>query len=70
MPKRDQAMTAGQYNAALRRLDLTPYAAAKVLGISLRQSHRYAADETPVPPVVAKLVRAYVKHGMPEKSDR
>lgn len=66
MPKRDKAMTAKQFNDALRRLELTPYSAGPVLGISRRQAHRYAAGDTDIPEVVAKLVRAYLVHGMPD----
>lgn len=66
MPKRDQAMTTKQFLAALRMLELTPYAAAEPLGISLRQAHRYAAG-APVPPTVAKLLRLYLEHGLPEE---
>lgn len=58
-------MTQLQYLAALHKLKLTPYAAAKVLGISLRQSHRYASGEQSVKETVARLLRCYVEHGLP-----
>ena len=51
-------MTAKQYVAALERFDLTPYAAAPVIGVSIRQSLRYASGESAVPESVAKLLRA------------
>ena len=65
MPKRKPAMTPEEFNAALARLGLTPYAAATVIGVSLRQSHRYANGEQAVPKVVANLLAAYLSHGMP-----
>lgn len=60
-------MTAPQYNAALAKLDLTPYGAARVLGISLRQSHRYASGEQPIKETIAKLLACYLAHGMPDR---
>lgn len=60
-------MTSRQYNAALAKLNLTPYAAAPVLGISLRQSHRYASGEQPVKDTVAKLLACYLAHGLPDE---
>lgn len=62
-------MTFRQYNAALAKLGLTPYAAARVLGISLRQSHRYASGEQPVKDTIAKLLACYLEHGMPDQGD-
>jgi hypothetical protein len=58
-------MTKTQYCKALAELNLTPYSAARVLGISLRQSHRYASGEQPVKATVALLLQAYLRHGLP-----
>lgn len=58
-------MTATQYLNALSKLKLTPYGAAKVLGISLSQSHKYARGESPVKETVAKLLACYLAHGLP-----
>ena len=56
-------MTSASYIEALRKLGLTPYAAAPVIGVSIRQSLRYASGDTPIPEVVAKLVRAFALLG-------
>jgi hypothetical protein len=37
------------------------YASARVLGVSLRQAQRFAADETPVPRPVAKLLTSMIR---------
>lgn len=58
-------MTAKQYNTAIAKLKLTPYAAAPLLGISLRQSHRYASGEQPVKETVARLLFMLLRHGVP-----
>ena len=53
-------MTPTQYVAQLNLLGLTPYAAGPVLGISRRQSIRYAQGDADIPEIVAKLVTALV----------
>ena len=58
-------MNAEEYQAALIVLGLTPYSAARWLGISLRQSHRYASGEQIVSKPVVKLLDAYLVHGLP-----
>jgi hypothetical protein len=50
-------MTANQYRAALKKLNLSIVGAAPILGISRRQSQRVAAGDSPVPEPVAKLLR-------------
>jgi plasmid maintenance system antidote protein VapI len=59
-------MWASDYRAALAELGLSPYAAAPLLGVSIRQSHRYAAGEQAVAPPVALLLRMYLAHGLPK----
>ena len=54
-------MSPEQFNHAIGRLGLSAYAAAPVLGVSLRQSHRYASGETPVPHPLAKLLRLVLR---------
>lgn len=54
-----------QFNAALRRLDLSPYGAAPILGVSLRTSHRYASGEQPISRTVALLLGMYLRFGIP-----
>lgn len=61
-----QHMTAAQYKAACKKLDISIYASAKVLGISLSSAQRYAGGQWPVPETVAKLLRALVKLGLTE----
>ena len=62
MTKHSSTMKAAQYTAAIDRLGLTPYGASPVLGVSLRQSHRYASGESPVPHPVAKLLRLALRY--------
>jgi peptidase E len=57
-------MTKTQYLKALSALNLTPYSAAPYLGISIRQSHRYASGEQPVAEPIALLLAMYLKHGL------
>lgn len=66
MPARDQAMSARQFNLALKKLDLNFSQAAPILGLSLRQVFRYSNDAQPVPLPVAKLVEMLVTHGIPK----
>lgn len=56
-------MTNKQYIRLLKELDLTPYKAGPVLGISPRMSMRYSAGTHPIPATIAKLVRALVLLG-------
>ena len=67
MTKRLDTMTTKQFNAALAKLELTPYAAAEWLGISLRTSHRYASGEQPVNKSVALLLAMYLEYGPPSE---
>lgn len=64
MPTRHEAMIAPEYRVALARLQITPYEAGPVLGISRRQSLRYAA-EGGVPDTIAKLLHMLDRHGIP-----
>ena len=58
-------MTQKQYNDALEKLGLSTYLAAKWLGISSRQSHRYANGVQRVNKTVELLLQAYLEHGLP-----
>ena len=62
MSRRTAAMTRTEFRRYLRELGLSPYKAAKHLGVSIRQCHRYASGETPVPGPVAMVLRAMVKN--------
>lgn len=61
-----QHMNAKEYKQACRKLGISIYASAKVLGISLSSAQRYAGGQWPVPETVAKLLRALVKLGLTE----
>jgi predicted transcriptional regulator len=61
MAHRIQAMSRVEFRKALRALGMTPYKAAKYLGVSRRQAHRYASGETGVPGPVAYVVRQLLK---------
>jgi hypothetical protein len=58
-------MNSQDYLTALDRLQLTPYTAALHLGISRRQSHRYASGDSPVNPTIVLLLQMYLKFGLP-----
>lgn len=60
-------MTTKQYLAALKKLDLTPagQATAAALGLTVRQCQRIAAADCPVPEPIARLLAAYLRHGLP-----
>jgi len=60
------SMSTREFNAALAQLGLSPYGAAAWLGVSIRQSHRYASGEQPVALPVALLLRFYLEHGLPK----
>lgn len=59
-------MTPKQFDAAVAKLGLSVYASAPALGISLRQAQRYSSGESPIPIVVAKLLRAMILLGTTE----
>jgi hypothetical protein len=63
MTRRASTMTARQFDAALAKLGISVYASAKVLCVSLRQAQRYSSGEAPVPPSIAKLIRALIALG-------
>lgn len=65
---RGSAMTTKQYLDALKKLRLTPSSreTAETLGLSVRQCQRIAAGETAVSETLAKLLAAYLEHGIPE----
>lgn len=57
------AMTARQYHAACKKLGISIYASAKVLGVSLSTAQRYGGGKWAIPETVAKLLRALVALG-------
>lgn len=60
-------MTPKQYVANLKKLGLSVYASGPILGISMRQSQRYASGETEIPATIAKLLEIYTQHGIPKR---
>jgi hypothetical protein len=63
--KNPHDMTAAEFTRAVNRLWGSVYASRVELGMSLRQVQRFASGERPVPVVVARLLRAYLHHGLP-----
>ena len=59
-----QAMTAEEYRAALDKLGLSIVSSAEHLGVSHRQSQRYANGSSPVADPVAKLLRLAIRIGL------
>lgn len=49
-------MTTAQFNNALAGLNLSVYAAAPILGVSLRQAQRYSSGEQAVPATVSCIL--------------
>jgi hypothetical protein len=60
-------MNTSQFNAALKRLGLTPASqqTAALLGVSVRHCQRLA-DGAPIQPATAMLLRLYLEHGLPD----
>jgi hypothetical protein len=56
------AMTAKQFNDALRALGLSVYASPNVLGISLRQAQRYSSGEQEIAQPIANHLRLLLLH--------
>jgi hypothetical protein len=59
-----EPMTTDEYRAALHKLGLSIVASAEHLGLSYRQSQRYAAGSAPVADPVAKLLRLVIRIGL------
>jgi DNA-binding transcriptional regulator YiaG len=60
-------MTSDEYKAAREKLEMSNYALASELGVHLRTAQRYEAGEIPISETVARLLRMYVKYGIPRK---
>jgi hypothetical protein len=59
-----EEMTTTEYRAALDTLGLSIVGSAEHLGLSRRQSQRYANGATPVADPVAKLLRLAIRTGL------
>jgi hypothetical protein len=59
-----QGMTTDEYRAALDKLGLSIVSSAEHLGVSHRQSQRYANGTSPVADPVAKLLRLAIRIGL------
>jgi hypothetical protein len=64
-----RAVNKNQYLSTLKRLDLPVSGKATLiaLGISKRQALRYAAGDSEVHPAVERLLKMYVKFGIPDE---
>lgn len=58
-------MTAAEFTRAVLKLWGSVYRSKDELGMSIRTVQRFASGERPVPVVVARLLRAYLAHGLP-----
>jgi plasmid maintenance system antidote protein VapI len=67
MTSKFNTMTAAQFNTALARLDLTPYAAAELLGVSRSTAYRYARGDATISTSTALLLAMYLRHGIPSE---
>lgn len=61
-------MSPTQYRSALKKLDIPIVGAAPLFGISPRQAQRIAADQHPVPRLVAKVLELLIS-GKIQKED-
>ena len=59
-----EGMTPEEYRAALDKLGLSIVGSAEYLGLSRRQSQRYANGAAPVADPVAKLLRLAIRTGL------
>jgi hypothetical protein len=59
-----EEMTTEEYRAALDKLGLSIAGSAEHLGLSRRQSQRYANGTSPVADPVAKLLRLAIRTGL------
>jgi len=61
-------MTPRQYHEALKELGLTVASqrTAKLLGVNIRQSQRYASGDAEVPEAIERLLQMYTLHGTNE----
>jgi hypothetical protein len=62
-----EEMTTAEYRAALDTLGLSIVGSAEHLGLSRRQSQRYANGATPIADPVAKLLRLAIRTGLTAK---
>ena len=60
-------MSDAEYGAALKKLGLSIVSSAEHLGLSYRQSQRYANGTSPVADPVAKLLRLALRIGLTAK---
>jgi hypothetical protein len=60
-------MTGRQYKATLKALKLSTNGAGKPLGITPRQSFRYASGENEIPLMAERLLEMFKRHGVPEE---
>ena len=60
-------MTATEYKTAREQIGLSNYALAPKLGLHRRTAQRYESEEMPIPEPVARLLRMFVRYGIPKE---
>jgi hypothetical protein len=62
-------MSAQTFQRTLKKLGLgvASQRTAAALGVGIRQCQRLAAGEQPVPPPLERLLKMYLKHGLPDE---
>jgi len=65
--KESKSMTKDEYKRLRKRTGLSNYAIAPKIGVSLRAAQRYESGEQDIPETVAKLLRMFVKFGIPDE---
>jgi len=63
-----QNMSPAEFHKLIERLDLSVYAAARTLGVSISTAQRYANGNSSIPEPVARLLRMIVEreHAKPK----
>lgn len=64
-PPEAETMSTEEYLAALKMLGLNTAKAAATMGVSVRRAYDYQQGDE-VPKTVVKLLRAYLRHGLPQ----
>jgi DNA-binding transcriptional regulator YiaG len=62
--RRENGMDKTEFKAIIASLGLSERAAAPVLGVSVRQTQRFAWGDSKIPSPVRKLMRAVKKHNI------
>ena len=63
---KNQTMTGSEFATLREKLGLSMAQVALALGIERRSAYRYEDGDRPIPDSIARLLRMYVKHGIPK----